>query len=119
MDNDGNLSLDSTKFEEALKNNYEQVVLAFSGEKSVTKEISNLLEDYTKSGGILALREDSINSDLRSISQKESSNAVYLAKYEESLRAKYANLDVYIGNMNTSLSYLSSALMSSSNQSSQ
>lgn len=114
MDNDGNLSLDSTKFENALKNNYEQVVAAFSGDDGLCKQLSNGLNSYTKSGGILALREDSLNSTIKDYTNKEDAAATYLEKYEESLRAKYGSLDSMIASMNTSLSYLTSAMSSTS-----
>ena len=65
-----------------------------------------------KTGGILDLRKDSLNSELRSIENQENANSTYLAKYEESLRNRYGNLDTMIGTLNTSLSYLSSALSS-------
>lgn len=110
MDNDGNLSLDSDTFDDAIDNNYEQVVAAFSGDNGICSQMSESLKDYTKTGGILALREDSLNSDIRDYEQKEADNTTFLAKYEESLRSKYASLDTLVANLNQSLSYLSSAL---------
>ena len=112
IDNKGNLSVNSEKFADAIKNKYDQVVAAFTGKNGVCSKLSSNLETYTKTGGILDLRKDSLNSELRSIENQENANSTYLAKYEESLRNRYGNLDTMIGTLNTSLSYLSSALSS-------
>lgn len=118
MDKDGYLSLDSDKFEEVLEKNYEQVVAAFSGDEGICKKMSETIDEYTKSGGVLAQRMDSLNSDIRGYEQKEASNTSFLEKYEASLRAKYSSLDSLVANLNTSLSYLNSALSVNNNSNS-
>ncbi len=107
MDNKGVLSLDSEKFDEALDKNFEQVVAIFGGEKGVAGQLAASLEDYSKTGGLLAQREDSLNSDLRTLVQKESDASAQLVKYEASLRARYGGLDTLLAKMNQSASYLS------------
>ena len=107
MDNKGVLSLDSEKFDEALDKNFEQVVAIFGGEKGVAGQLATSLEDYSKTGGLLAQREDSLNSDLRTLAQKESDTSAQLVKYEASLRARYGGLDTLLAKMNQSASYLS------------
>ncbi|MDM5091833.1 MULTISPECIES: flagellar filament capping protein FliD [Aeromonas] len=107
MDNKGALSLDNEKFDEALDKNFEQVVAIFGGEKGVAGKMATALEGYSKTGGLLAQREDSLNSDLRTLAQKESDASAQLVKYEASLRARYAGLDAMLAKMNQSASYLS------------
>jgi flagellar hook-associated protein 2 len=107
MDNKGVLSIDSEKFDEALDKNFEQVVAIFGGEKGVAGQLAASLEDYSKTGGLLAQREDSLNSDLRTLAQKESDASAQLVKYEASLRARYGGLDTLLAKMNQSASYLS------------
>ncbi|MGE6288971.1 flagellar filament capping protein FliD [Aeromonas media] len=107
MDNKGVLSLDSEKFDEALDKNFEQVVAIFGGENGVAGKLAASLEDYSKTGGLLAQREDSLNSDLRTLAQKESDASAQLVKYEASLRARYGGLDTLLAKMNQSASYLS------------
>lgn len=117
MDNDGNLSIDSTKFNEIVDKNYEQLVNAFGGKDGLCSKIETYLKDYTKSSGVLSQRTDAVNSEIKQWNNKESANDFYLQKYEASLRSRYAGLDAYIANMNTSLSYLMSALPANSGQS--
>lgn len=114
MDNNGKLSLDSDTFTEALDTNFDQVVALFGGENGVAAQLSTGLKEYTKTGGLLAQRQDSLNSDLRSLAQKNSDATVQLTKYEASLRAQYGSLDTLLTKMNQSASYLTSLSSSSS-----
>lgn len=106
MDNKGVISLDDKKFGEALDKNFEQVVAVFGGEKGVAGKLATSLESYSKSGGLVAQREDSLNIELRSLAKKESDAAAELVKYETSLRARYGGLDSLLAKMNQSASYL-------------
>lgn len=107
MDNSGKLSLDSTKFSSALDNNYEQVTALFGGEKGVAGKLTSQLKDYTKSSGILAQREDVLNTELRSLATKQADANEQMVKYEAALRQKYGNLDALLVKMNSSAASLS------------
>lgn len=107
MDNKGKLSLDKTKFGEAVDKNFDQVVALFGNEKGLAGSLSKGLKEYTKSGGMLAQRTDTLNSDLRSLSQKEVTSNAQLVKYEAALRAQYGSLDALLVKMNNSASALS------------
>ena len=106
MDNKGVLSLDSTKFDEAVDKNFDQVVALFGGKNGVAGKMAGQLESYSKTGGLLAKREDSLNSDLRDVNRKQSDVSAQLTKYEETLRARYGSLDSMLAKMNKSASYL-------------
>ncbi len=110
FESDGTLKLDSTEFKEQLSDNFNLVVNAFSGEDGMLSKLDTMIEDYTKSGGLLSQREDELNQTISDVEAEENENESYLEQYEESLRQKYANLDTMISGYNTSLSYLSSVL---------
>lgn len=116
MDNNGVLSLNSDKFSTALKDNYEQVIALFAGSDGdgLAKTVSTALKDYTKTGGLISIRTDSLNSKLSSLSQKQSDVTSQVSRYEKSLRAQYANLDTLLAKMKSSSSYLSNISTSSS-----
>lgn len=114
MDNKGKLSLDSSKFTDALDKNFDQVVALFGGDNGVASKINTGLKEYTKTGGLLTQRQDSLNTDLRNLSQKESDATAQLTKFEANLRAQYGSLDTLLANMNKSASYLSALTTSSS-----
>ena len=106
MDNKGKLSLDKTKFGEAVDKNFDQVVALFGGEKGLASTLNSGLKEYTKSGGMLAQREDVLNSDLRALTQKTATANAQLTKYEAALRAQYGSLDALLVKMNSSASAL-------------
>ena len=106
MDNKGVLSIDDTKFSEAIDKNFDQVVAVFGGKDGVAGKLASQLETYSKTGGLLAKREDSLNTDLREVSRKESDVTAQLTKYQETLRARYGSLDSMLAKMNKSASYL-------------
>lgn len=112
MDNKGKLSIDSDKFTDALDSNFDQVVALFGGKNGIAQTLLDQLDDYTNTGGLLAQRQDSLNSDLSYLNQKESDTTDQLTRYETSLRAQYGSLDTLLAKMNQSASYLS--LISSS-----
>ena len=120
FDSDGKMSLDTTKFKENIKDNFNAVVNLFSGEDNdednvtekdgVLLRLDSIIETYTKSNGVLDERSESLNEEIRDYEAQESENAAYLEQYEENLRQRYAKLDTTIANFNNSLNYLYSAL---------
>lgn len=106
MDNKGVLSLDTDKFNTALSKNFDQVVALFGGTNGVAGTISSTLDKYTQTGGLISIRQDGLNTQLRSISTQESNATDQLTKYETNLRKQYGNLDTLLANMKKSASYL-------------
>ncbi|WP_320152330.1 flagellar filament capping protein FliD [uncultured Tolumonas sp.] len=117
MDNDGVLSLDTDKFNTALSNNFDQVVALFGGKDGVAGTISSTLDKYTQTGGLISIRQDGLNTQLRSITTQENNATNKLTQYETNLRKQYGNLDTLLANMKSSASYLT-ALSSSTTSSS-
>ncbi len=117
MDNDGVLSLDTDKFNTALSNNFDQVVALFGGKNGVAGAISSALDKYTQTGGLISIRQDGLNTQLRSITTQENNATDKLTQYETNLRKQYGNLDTLLANMKSSASYLT-ALSSSTTSSS-
>lgn len=113
MDNKGKLSLDKEKFGEVVDKNFDQVAGLFGGENGLAAKLTNGLKEYTKAGGLLAQRTDTLNSDLRSLSQKQATTNEQLVKYEAALRAQYGSLDALLVKMNSSAAALSALQISS------
>ena len=115
MDNKGKLSLDKEKFGQAVDKNFDQVVALFGGDDGLAGTLNKGLKEYTKSGGMLAERTDTLNADLRSLNQKQVTSNAQLAKYEASLRAQYGSLDVLLAKMNNSALALKSLQINNNN----
>lgn len=112
MDKDGRLSIDNTKLDNALKNEFDKVTDIFSGDNGLSTKLVPQLKEYTKSSGLLAKREEQLNTQVKGYTKERADFADEMEKYEKGLRAKYANLDVMIARMNSSSSALNSMLLS-------
>ncbi len=110
FESDGTLSLDSDDFKEALSSNFNLVVNAFSGEDGLLQALDDMIEEYTKTAGILDEWADQLESEISDLELEEAENEEYLEQYEASLRTKYGNLDSYLANINTALSILLAAV---------
>ena len=111
------MSLDTTTFKESLDTNFNSVVNMFSGSQSSTGsdgilvKLDNLVEDYTKTNGMLDKREQALNDEISMYEREEEENEAYLEQYEESLRQRYSKVDTTIANYNNALNYLYAALV--------
>lgn len=108
MDNDGVLSLDSDTFDTALDENYEQVVALFGGSTGLASKMSDALDKYTQTGGLIGIRSESLNTLLSSLTTKSADIDTRLTKYEENLRQQYGNLDTLLTKLSNSASSLTS-----------
>ena len=109
---DGTLSINSSDFKDAMNNSFNSVVSLFTSEDGLLKQMSDYLEDYTQTGGILDDRKDQYQDEIDSWTQKANDNETKLEAYEAKLRTKYGNLDSLMSSYNTSMSYISSILSS-------
>ena len=115
---DGTLNLNSSDFKTALEENYTSVVELFSGDNGLITQLDDMINDYTKTAGIIDGRLDSVTTTLSNISYQEEKNESILEKYEASLRARYNAVDTLMANATSNLNYVTSALASFSNSSS-
>lgn len=109
---DGTLSINSSDFKDAMNNSFNSVVSLFTSEDGLLKQMSDYLEDYTQTGGILDDRKDQYQDEIDSWTQKANDNETKLEAYEAQLRTKYGNLDSLMASYNTSMSYIKSILSS-------
>ena len=96
------------------RSSFNSVVSLFTDEDDgLIKQLSDYVNEYTQTGGVLSDRIDEVQSEIDDWEQKISDNEEKLEKYEASLRTKYGNLDSLMSGYNTSLSYISSILSGS------
>jgi flagellar hook-associated protein 2 len=115
---DGTLSLNKEKFSKALEDNITAVQKLFTDSDGLIDKMSDHVYEYTKFGGILSDRESNIKSQTEYWTERENRNTELLEKYEASLRTKFGNLDSLMAGYQTSLSYLTSVISSTSSKSS-
>lgn len=101
-----------TRFDKALNENYDDIAKLFGGEDGLVSKMESLITEYTKTGGILSNRQNTIQSQLRENTKASDAASRYIASYEESLRKRYAALDTLLGQMQRQQANVSAALSS-------
>lgn len=101
-----------SRFEKALNENYDSIAKVFGGEDGLVSQLGSVVTEYTKSGGILAGRQDTIQSQLRENTKASEAASRYIASYEESLRKRYSALDTLLGQMQRQQANVTAALSS-------
>lgn len=117
MDNTGKLSLDTTKLSDALDANFDQVSSLFGGTNGLAAQMNTALKQYTQTGGLISIRQDALNTQLRSLASQQSTANDQITRYETNLRKQYGSLDSMLASMKKSASYLSTITSSSSSSS--
>lgn len=122
MDKDGKLEISTStefntetgqmRFDKALSENYDDLAKLFGGEGGLVSKMESVISEYTKSGGILASRQDTIQSQLRENTKASEAASRYIASYEDQLRKRYAALDTLLGQMQRQQANVTAALSS-------
>lgn len=110
MDNNGQLSLNRSKFNSAMEKGYSEIAPLIAGEKGLANSLENLLDNYTGSQGMTNSLKDSVRSSIDSTEETLEAYEDRMARYEESLRDKFTALDSRLANMNAQGGYLNSVL---------
>lgn len=128
LDQDGNLQVSSFSSENiatgsqrlsnALSDNLEEVGKLFADTDGVATRISSIVDSYVNSDGVLTQREASLNQQLTDVSDERTAFAARLADYEQRLIAQFTALDSAVAGFNSTRDFVSSALRSNTNNSS-
>ena len=97
---------------DAITANFADVGKLFSGETGLAKTFESFLEIQLKSEGSFKFREDSLNKSLKQLENDRATHDYRMTQLEAGLRAKYANLDVLIAQMQSTGSYITQQLAS-------
>ncbi|KZN13483.1 flagellar filament capping protein FliD [Marinomonas sp. TW1] len=110
MDNNGRLSLNSTKFNSAMDRGFSEIAPLIAGDDGLATSLENLLDNYTGSGGMTNTLKDSVRDSIDNTEETLEAYEDRMARYEESLRDKFTGLDSRLANMNAQGGYLNSVL---------
>jgi len=95
--NDGTMHIeDSELLEEMLTERPDELSKLFSDEQSTVAKMKEMAESYTKSEGIIASLEESLDQKLSRIDRRIEAQDRYLEKYEEQQRTKFNQLQMII-----------------------
>ena len=100
------------RFDKALTENYDDLAKLFGGDNGLVKQLDSLITEYTKSGGLIANRQENLQSRLKENTQASEAASRYIASFEDSLRKRYAALDSLLGQMQRQQASVTAALSS-------
>ncbi|RTE66863.1 flagellar hook protein FliD [Amphritea opalescens] len=108
---DGSLELDSDTLDTALENDYTGVATLFSDEtQGVAFKIDAMLENYLQTSGTIDGRTDSINGKLEDITDERTALDYRSALLETRLYKQFNAMDLLVAQLNSTGSWLTSAL---------
>jgi flagellar hook-associated protein 2 len=109
----GKLSLDSTKLNDAIVENVDNVQSFFTGSDDklgFAGQVDELLKFYTESDGLIQGRIDSKGTQLSRIDDDRASFSRKMDALEARLSAQYNSMDLLVANLNSTSSYLTAQL---------
>ena len=111
FDRYGKLSLNSARYEAALEQGVERFVDVFSkNDIGISSRFTDLVDEYTQSGGIIAAREDGVGTRKSSIDSQIERLEYRLEKTNTRLRAQFTAMDLAVTNLQSTSSFLTSRL---------
>ncbi|MDD3610239.1 MAG: flagellar filament capping protein FliD [Halothiobacillaceae bacterium] len=110
IDRNGVMSLDSTRLNAALEDNYSAVSSFFSGTDGMGTRLSNRIDEYLQTGGVLSKQTDRLNDTLRSIEDQRVALDDRLASLEKRLLKQFTAMDVAVAQFNNTGAYLTQQL---------
>ncbi|WP_198245385.1 flagellar filament capping protein FliD [methane-oxidizing endosymbiont of Gigantopelta aegis] len=110
IDKDGLMTLDSSKFEKAVKSDLSAVSALFSSSDGVASRLQNDLDTYIQAGGILETQSDSLSKRLRDISDRRDTVQLRLDNLQRRLQKQFIAMDVAVGQFQSTGAYLTQQL---------
>ena len=103
---DGSFASDTTKLGNALSGNLSGVANLLGGANGLATQIDNLVNGYTKTGGILDNINQGIESQLKTVTQQQDQLNAQLAIYSATLTAEYNAMDTAVAQLKETQQYL-------------
>lgn len=111
---DGKLKVDSTKLDNALKNNLSGVTDLLSGTSGLATRLDSALDGMLDSGGTLAARTDGFDKQLKSIASERETVISRLDNLEAQYRVRFTALDSLVTRLKSDGDFLLAQLQSTS-----
>jgi flagellar hook-associated protein 2 len=103
---DGTLIIDATKLDTALNTNMDDVSELFSSANGVATKLDSIVNEYTKSDGLLDSKTKGLNDTVDDINEDLADLELTLTALEERLFAQFSALDILMTQLNSTSSFL-------------
>ncbi len=108
----GKLSLDSSKFDEVIASDFEAVSQLFASDNGLAASLSSLLERYVSSDGILSAKTEGLENRINSVDDDRVQLDRRLAALDARYRAQFTAMDILVGQLRSTGDYLTGQLAS-------
>lgn len=122
MDKNGKLEISTStefggesgksRFDAALNESFDSIAKVFGGDGGLINQLDSFITDFNKSGGIIEVREKSLQKQIEDNTKALEAANRYMDNYEQSLRKRYVALDSLLGGMQRTASAVTSQLTS-------
>lgn len=97
---DGTLEIDDTKLDKAITANYSSIASFFTGDSGLLNRLSDKVDVYTETGGLLEQRQTNLKSKLTDLTSQEDALDRRITKLEATLYSKYNAMDSLVAQLN-------------------
>jgi flagellar hook-associated protein 2 len=112
---DGSYATDDTKLGNALSASLASIGNLLGGTNGIATQISNLVDGYTKPGGLLDTINQGLETSLSNVSKQQTALAAQLAAYSARLTAEYNAMDTAVALLKQTQTYLNAEFNPSAN----
>jgi flagellar hook-associated protein 2 len=112
---DGTYSTDDTTLGNALSGSLAAVGNLLGGSNGIAIQISNLVDGYTKPGGLLDTINQGLQTSLTNVSSQQTALAAQMAAYSARLTAEYNAMDTAVALLKQTQTYLNAEFNPSAN----
>jgi flagellar hook-associated protein 2 len=112
---DGSYATDDTKLGNALSASLASIGNLLGGTNGIATQISNLVDGYTKPGGLLDTINQGLETGLSNVSKQQTALAAQLSAYSARLTAEYNAMDTAVALLKQTQTYLNAEFNPSAN----
>jgi flagellar hook-associated protein 2 len=111
----GTYTTDDTKLGNALSASLSSIGNLLGGPNGIATQIDNLVDGYTKPGGLLATINQGLQTGLTNVSKQQTALAAQMAAYSARLTAEYNAMDTAVALLKQTQTYLNAEFNPSAN----
>ncbi|MDH1261752.1 flagellar filament capping protein FliD [Pseudomonas sp. GD03944] len=106
----GTLIIDSDQLNEALEKNFDELAGYLTGDNGLMGRLSKTADGYSKSGGVIEQRTDSLQGTLNSIDDQREALALRIERLQDRLVKQYTAMESLVASLNRTGGALETAL---------
>lgn len=106
---DGSIELDNSVLNEQLTDNFDKLGALFSSDNGVGSKLSNLIDGYIGSEGVITQKNDALNKQMTRVEQDADKFELYMSSFEARVYKQFSAMDMAVAQMNQQLNSMMAA----------